>query len=68
MGLAILKPTEYTVMSLSHQEGAPVPSPLLGLLSAATPIPGPQDTHLFIWAWSCSSLEPSSRGQQSGSP
>lgn len=55
-------------MSLSHQEGAPVASPLLGLLFAAAGTPGPQDTHLFIWAWSCSSLEPSSRGQQSGSP
>lgn len=68
MGLAILKPTGHPAMSLNHQEGAPVPSPLLGLLSAATHIPGPQDTHLFIWAWSCSSLEPSSRGQLSGSP
>lgn len=68
MGLAILKPLGHPAMSLRHQEGAPVPSLPLGLPSVAAPIRGPQVTHLFIWAWSCCSLEPSSRGQQSGSP
>lgn len=56
-----------SVMSLIHQEGALVPSPLLAVLSATTPILVSKGTHLFIWAWSCSSLEPSSRGQQPGS-
>lgn len=68
MGLAILKPKGRPAMSLRHQEGAPMLSLPPVLPSVGVPIPDPQVTHLFIWAWSCSSLEPSSRGQQSGSP
>lgn len=50
MGLTILKLTGHPVMSLSHQEGAPVPSPLPGLHPVAIePCPaGHSPVHLGL--------------------